>query len=90
MLDPQEDTMAKRHLTPAEIDHVAQRAHLGPQRRAALATTRVPADAPTAKLVDVLVDIERTLIALGRHLGPPRVCEIRRRGAGGAADTEVR
>ncbi len=72
--------MAKRHLTAAEIDRVAQRAHLGPRRRAALATTRVPADAPAAKLVDVLVDIERTLTALYSHLEPPHVSEVRRHG----------
>ncbi len=72
--------MAKRHLTAAEIDHVAQRAHLGPRRRAALATTRVPADAPAAKLVDVLVDIERTLTALYSHLEMPHVSEVRRHG----------
>jgi hypothetical protein len=86
--------MAKRHLTAAEIDRVAQRAHLGPRRRAALATTRVPADAPAAKLVDVLVDvlvdIERTATALTSHLGAPRVTEVRRHGGQVRVDTESR
>ncbi len=82
--------MAKRHLTTAEIDRVAQRAHLGPRRRAALATTRVPATAPTDKLVDILVDIERTLTALYSHLDPPNVSELRRHGTPRRADAEAR
>ncbi len=82
--------MAKRHLTAAEIDRVAQRAHLGPRRRAALATTRVPAAKLVDVLVDVLVDIERTATALTSHLGAPRVTEVRRHGGQVRVDTESR
>ena len=56
----------------------------------ALATTRVPADTPTDKLVDVLVDMECTLTALYSHVDPPNVSELRRHGTPRRVDAEAR
>jgi hypothetical protein len=82
MLDPQEDTMATRHLTPDELDQIARRAPLDPRRRAAITTTVVSAATPSQHVVDAFVDVERMRALTAAWAGPGRapVTEVRRHG----------